>query len=141
MIDAREFRIGNWVEARDGKNKSYVQVDGFLFWHFQLANADGGQAIEINSVQPIPLTPEILESCGFGIKSLTNGVNYIPVPKLPRPLIIVFVQDHFILSMRQDAFPELIDLQARGSTLHQLQNLYFALTGEELQINLNVETR
>lgn len=120
MIRANEFRIGNWVEARDGKNKSYVQVDGFLFWHFQLANADGGQAIEINSVYPIPLTSEILEACGFELKEDRY---------FEKGRVVIYDFGGGIYTLYQYVLPEI-------KYLHQLQNLYFALTGTELEIKL-----
>lgn len=130
MLEANEVRLGNWAQETTptGRIKLFQMTIDFI------------EALqdEPGIFDGIPLTPEILEKCGLPVMPLhgDNGIKHIHCPNLPKPLIFIFVQDHAILSMRQDVFPELIDLQARVASLHKLQNLYFALTGEELPINL-----
>jgi hypothetical protein len=62
---------------------------------------------------PIKLTPQILEKCGFEF----NG-------------------GYFIIPLKNSLYGIDKIKVGKGIFLHQLQNLYFALTGEELDINL-----
>jgi hypothetical protein len=110
MIKANELRIGNKIFYR---NKAITVNWQELKWIQE----------ENNNFQPIPLTEEILLKCGFvkdgrwfclhfgfysiGIANDESGFNYV----------------------WDDGFRTI-------KYLHQLQNLYFALTNEELTINL-----
>lgn len=109
MIQANELRIGNWV-----KSNIYQQVTvEILDW---LSNDRHNH----DSLQPIPLTPEILEKCGFVRNELMAKHN-----------TVIWYGDHIgvkgILGVVKPC---------ECGYLHQLQNLYFALTGEELTVNL-----
>jgi hypothetical protein len=82
----------------------------------------------ITEFKPIELTPEILEKCGF-IKQ-ENGWYKFNI-----------LEDYINLYFERLTKTEL-SISGLGikmphiQYLHQLQNLYFALTGEELEINL-----
>jgi len=115
MIPINELRIGNYILS-DG---IIVKVTGLsdeyrIWWKWHLGdnvyNADNDREDQID---PIPLTMEILEKCGFsGAWTTINGLdgNLMGV-KLP-------------------------ELEYEIKYVHQLQNLYFALTGNELNITL-----
>lgn len=127
-MNARELRIGNLVECKVfgdtytdrfphyGKNvftvfsacKDFVKIDiGF----------DALRKVEVHEVNPIPLTKEWLKKFGF----IDDG--YKPFGKRDF-LFIENVGVAYKLSL-VDNTPKYV---------HQLQNLYFALTGEELTI-------
>lgn len=116
MIQANELRIGNWYDH----NGSYRQVTPNT-----IEEVWEGERIYVN---PIPLTPEILEKwCGFenddndfliGISERTN-------------LHINLIKKRTLL----ESYDGIIAL-CNISYLHQLQNLYFALTGKELNVQL-----
>jgi hypothetical protein len=73
-------------------------------------------------IQPIPLTPEILEKCGF-----------IEIGKKCWAISIFEV-----FQSGKDDNEFFIDVKWLHyfKYLHQLQNIFFALTGEELKIEL-----
>jgi hypothetical protein len=128
MIKANELRIGNWVMFSllnnpppdfinklakvDAQDIRYIQEDvhsDYMEWN------------------PIPLSPEILEKAG-GIKQTHDeseywfkkdfGLRYLDyAPAII--LIIGYERKHVNLKY-----------------LHQLQNLFYSLTGEELNIEL-----
>jgi hypothetical protein len=78
-------------------------------------------------IKPIPLTPDILERCGF--EKGAGNPNY---HKLHPPFfgVISEIDGAFRIGG--------LDYLGRDvKYLHQLQNLYFALTGEELECNLD----
>jgi hypothetical protein len=77
--------------------------------------------------KPIPLTEEILLKCGF----ISDGNNF----ELDWLLIHTHLptgEYHFLLNEYKSGKLKVTKL----SYLHQLQNLYHALTNEELEINL-----
>jgi hypothetical protein len=116
MIDINELRLGNWVD--NVGDKEYVTA---LAVNFLATNGQIG--IDIEKVYPIPLTPDILEKCGFRYMEELNGLHY---------------KGHVVFKTISGDW--IIDIERKGLliniyTLHQLQNLYFALTGDELQIN------
>ena len=119
MIHVNELRIGNWVEKftdlGDSLGYSPISPKEFLAIH---TNPE--------RVNPVPLTEEILLKCGFvrrGITSNNGGKLTLHHKDNMYPNGRVYWNSWCIL----DSIPE---------HLHQLQNLYFALTGEELEINL-----
>lgn len=115
MVKANELRIGNYVKT---DTDTIVPIRG-----------GGINAIETNqlSVKPIPLTPEILEKCGF-VKhghawnnGQGNSLHYC-------------AEDH---CLQIAVFgPTFVPIAFDVYYLHQLQNLYYALTGEELNVQL-----
>lgn len=118
MIKANELRIGNWLL---GCNNYYFQVDTDTFVALEHKSSNYNS----DCPAPIPLTPEILEKCGFVRKENTgSGITW----------------DYGKFRLIQGYLPEFyLDAPHYGkayTTLHQLQNLYFALTQTELQITL-----
>lgn len=120
MIAANELRIGNYVNHKSEgisrvteieSHKNHIGVTPLSFNNYVFMCAE---------IKPIPLTPEILEKCGF-----------VSNPYQDRYELGDF---HFeYCAIRNivwcEKYPHI-------KYLHQLQNLYFALTGEELIINL-----
>lgn len=128
-ISARELRIGNIHEIEgleiprlgissikvDGK--SYARITGY-----------GIQLVEEGTLdfKPIPITEEWLLKWGFKLDEYRFVFNQWRVTS-GRPLY------KWILGC--DACPYMGKLEY----VHQLQNLYFALTGEELELTSNKE--
>lgn len=134
MIAANELRINNWV------NKSYFGEERSEY--FQIT-----KGFEIDSAEelyyPIPLTPELLVRCGFEKEKIHNGFSFKKeIGRDGFKLEICFckgVQEYtdfkIIGNGCYDDCGEM-SLNEILKYLHQLQNLYFALTGEELNIEL-----
>lgn len=116
MVQFNELRIGNLVHVGNG---IYERVLEILLDSITTETKQG-----IFDFEGIPLTPEKLEKAGFNIK---NGYGY-KHKKLKCILTKVADADGFHVRMT--------DLTLEYQYFHQLQNLYFALTGEELQIEL-----
>lgn len=128
-MDAKELRIGNWVRYKDSKEKSkilQIRRDGsHQLSAYNLCTTYYSGLI--GEYEPIPLTEEILLKCGFrviGQKSLfwTNDKMYFRLA------------NDFIY--RVEIKGGVIDLPYKIKHLHELQNLYFSLTGEELNVEL-----
>jgi hypothetical protein len=119
-MKAQELRIGNWYNQFG----NYHQVN----WETikELANAPEGQMW----FKPIELTEEILLKCeGYFKNEFGVGVMYEP----DYGNAFYLMKDGSIQDCHYDT-P--ISNYRHIKHLHQLQNLYFALTGEELKITL-----
>lgn len=114
MIRANELRVGNWVYRTEGFKTFKTKVSGNTI---ACAGSDG----EIDFISPIPLTPEILQKAGF--ERFTNSD---------------FIKGEVNLWIGNNNINFSINAYYHTSIkhLHQLQNFYYALTGEELEINL-----
>lgn len=128
MIKANELRIGNILHHEDNENIGIVeciyQMDDvwFLEWE-QLSDRSKGGSWHLTEFCPIPLTPEWLERCGF-----TKGDAYDITHNLERGEEYYWYNDRLIWyhRLKNKRVDECYD---HIKHLHQLQNLYFALTG------------
>lgn len=80
-------------------------------------------------IKPIPLSPEWLERCGFNTK-VKNGI------------ALNILEGYVFITSLFTGLPLTLEIDGNRMPLHsvkyvyQLQNLYFALTGEELNVKL-----
>lgn len=132
-IKASELRIGNWIVDCNGPVCVPRKVSGYLLDHIEKY----GDMF----LSPIPLTPEVLEKCGF-VKVTDGGILFWQF--IVKDIAPNSSNEYMISGMQyNEAKPIIVafcvnDFWASGNIkyLHQLQNLYFALTGTELEINL-----
>lgn len=125
MIQSNELRIGNLVECFGIRNVCSIEENKIKVKH---ESSEGHFILEwvpINSLslKPIPLTEEWLLK--FGFKKELDGF----YRKNMSPLIeVVFYDDFKIQTTSQSICLNHVVY------LHQFQNLYFALTGNELTL-------
>lgn len=119
-MNIQELRIGNYIEWNNTKLIiTCVNIDyciGYDKLKDELIHDQCSKLI----FKPIPLTEDILLKCGFYKGSeyyVLNGVN-INI-------------DNFDFTYFDNS---LCSRKTKINSLHQLQNLYFALTGEELEV-------
>lgn len=119
MIKANELRIGNWIfEAEQDDNKPFQ-----IFSIYHEVKNDKVNGLPICLMRPIPLTEDILVKCGFECFEFDNGQ---PNQYRFKSRLIV-IRDNVFIDYGSSV---------KILYLHQLQNLYFTLTNEELSINL-----
>ncbi len=122
MIPSNELRIGSWVY--DNVLNGYVQFKSF----FGLCNAE----TKPEQYSPIPLTPEVLEKCGF--KKDTIYPDWMKLHIGNSTVIKANDGDAWVEKIAND---EEYSVGLGGAKyLHQLQTLYWYLCGKELTINL-----
>jgi len=128
-MKASELRIGNYLIV-PGIDR-IVQVRLVCLSHFSCVDKDGivlEESVRIN-YQPIPLTQELLLKFGFEINRQTKEENNI---------WRCYSEEGFFEVEQIGSSFFLDDNHCYGTKInnvHQLQNLYFALTGEELILN------
>lgn len=146
MIKASELRIGNWImllgvdyqhdnKFPDPEGNEPIQVTVDVLKEVERSEADYG---------PIPITQELLKKCGFrkdeGFDFPDLGMQYIldlPVKGECRNEIFFFFSAP---GLKDVSFGEYTVNSAHGSNniyhLHQLQNLFYCITGQELELHL-----
>ena len=121
----QEYRVGNWVFDPECA-PYYFQVEEIRNENpMGLCVVYRNGSIKTIDPEPIPLTTEVLEMCGFEDKEYTMELNGLTFSWGSR-----VVATGLRSSWSCDQYPHI-------KYLHQLQNLYFALTGEELTYKTN----
>lgn len=137
MIKANELRIGNWILDAGG---NYIKITAQ-----RIADIDNKLVIS----KPIHLTEELLLKCGF--EKITKRESYYKKGSIwgigVDDTMICLDPDwreqpsfHCGIEYTDSEIPHDENIQYNFAHdikyLHQLQNLYFALTNQELEINL-----
>lgn len=86
-------------------------------------------------LQPIPLTPEILDKCGF-MEVENDILPYWQWMGEDRNVIEWHEDGSILIGKAGECSHGFNTDEHRITSLHQLQNLYYALTGEELNVKL-----
>lgn len=121
-MKANELRIGNWVEQ---PNDGVTRVTAILN-DLQIKTETG--YID-KYCRPIPLTEEWLLKFGFtydevfGWSFSDEKIYFILNYYQPNNRVVLETDEESVITVPQDI-----------SYVHQLQNLYFALTGQELEL-------
>ena len=125
MIDPKEVRVGNWVIKITG-----TDINTELFFEYKTIALDEYYYSFAKVCFPIKITPAILANCGF---TLELGDWYIN-----RPAESIEAGLPFLTYRHQDKCWYLgkIKLLSQPLYLHQLQNLFYALSNQELKIYL-----
>lgn len=135
LIDIKELRIGNLL-SYDNKvvyitslsmdiDDEYEDQIGFCNVGESSNEKGGWNRSLVDKLAPIPITPELLGRCGF--KKLNAGwIN-------DSGSLTFYVKSQDANGYYKMAYGTR-NYNARFLFVHQLQNLYFALTGEELTI-------
>lgn len=129
-MKAQELRIGN-----------YYMIDGRCFKmdiKMMYAFCSGSFLYDIDKILGIPLTEDILLKCGFTVKSLID---------IEQDRITVYHHEKLGYLSRDFAYAindtneycemdNLLKLSVPMNYIHQLQNLFHSITGEELEVKL-----
>lgn len=114
-MKASELRIGNWVKANDNGEYQVLQL---------LSDA--------NNLEPIPLTEEWFKKFNATKDKEFNMHYTLPINGDYGYLLFLKDKDEYDVFIHIDE--DSILLYNNIKYVHQLQNLYFALTGNELTI-------
>lgn len=129
-ISARELRIGNFVMFKHTPIGSGIYP--VMAIKDDLIVGSNGGAAYLNEIEPIPLTEEWLVR--FGFESSKDDVYDYPTWCLYENVFVQKIDDAFWYGKDWEDFN--IDIHS----VHDFQNLYFALRREELSIKETVES-
>lgn len=121
-----EYRLGNWIIDGYGLYSKINAITSYSLMVNNIEYGDGGQ-YDLTQLKPIPLTEEILLKCGFEKPAYSFNGDIFHLTEWDKyPL-------NWCVAMNKNGAV----LVEKLKYLHQLQNLYFALTGKELDIDLS----
>ena len=123
MVQANELRLGNWVHLIDDDINDPIKI---TLPYLEICN----QTPE--KFNPIPLTPELLEKCGFEKNEELRYSNVAYFKK--KDFTITQVRDSWEVSY--GLFGSMALICKSHLSLHRLQNIFFALLNKELEVNL-----
>jgi len=122
MIKVNEIRIDNYLKAPLGEIMQVKQIghkDNPNYIYCTYENGFG-----VNGFEPIPLTEEWLLKFGFEKHRFSH------LKKHKSGVVLCLLDDCFVLNNYKDH----LIINYKNKYVHQLQNLYFALTGQELEL-------
>lgn len=125
-MEAKELRIGNYIQFNDTPIANGVY--SVMAIKDDLIVAENGGAAYLNEVEPIPITVEWLHRFGFEKVSYYRlGLTLSGFIGLTSNSID---EKELIVSLSGDSHCR--DYGFDVKYVHQLQNLYFSLTGEDI---------
>lgn len=130
MLTPQELRLGNYVKVDNNIEKVFVITEDHISIEDSLTCY-----VKYSGVYGIPLNEEILAKCGFEKDSWMN-------PGFRKNLFschdlhIKFNQTTEKWNTGIEYLESTSWFDKHPQYLHQLQNLYFAITGNELEIKL-----
>jgi len=130
-LKANELRIGNWVHIRQTKNNE--QIGGIEENGRFLTKGYKSSYSSIECLEPIPITEEWLVKLGgkIGDNEIYNDSFYCF--EFDNMAIFVSVIGVVVIA-RSKYDSKSVKLDVQFKHVHTLQNLFFALTGNELTI-------
>lgn len=139
-MKASELRIGNLLEFKNGIQQDRIIKVGRRFFSSAAIERDDGDFDITPYYKPIPITEEWLLKFGF---DKTHDKQWSE--RLPTELDFLFSKDdcHIAKAKDIDGFA-ICNYDYYGIDIdyvHQLQNLYFALKGKELESNEKDKTK
>lgn len=128
-MEARELRIGNLLRFIPLVGKVYSIDKNGESPLIVLYSNNKFISREITEFEPIPLTEEWLVKFGFDKWNDWGGMYSIDINEAKKAQIEYRIENNkCYLSIEDEQISKQINY------VHQLQNLYFALTGEELKV-------
>ncbi len=133
MIDVKEFRLGNYLLQKANGRIRPVRCS---YQHFELMDKEGTQ-----NLYPVVLNADHLLKCGFD-----ENINYPLLPNARQFIMVLPVMGssnneiHAFIKSNKECFGRAVMNGSPASNnfyyLHQLQNLFFVLTSQELVVEL-----
>ena len=125
-MDSRELRIGNLIDYTGNYRFNGVFDNEFARYMFDIRD-------EWDLIKPIPLTEEWLLKLGFEYEF--DDDRFVFDTNIPSGLSMIYFIENGIIFYFNNDIKEWIEIPIIIKYVHQLQNLYFAIKGEELTIN------
>lgn len=153
MIKAQELRVGSLFYSIDRTGEVHLPVElPYKVAEYYLGAVRGYRLDEIitgevtlklfkiSDISPIPLTEEWLERFGFEKREGSVGDSfYIGINPVTKDWMFDIVWLKNMMDYSYEDFPFYRNGHFRIQYVHTLQNLFFSLTGQELELKQGKE--
>ena len=145
-MEATELRIGNYVKVStpaitcdNFRVDAIRRFDGeYIIRFYPMDDNDFYFVGLLRDAEPIPLTPELLERCGFKRDADSECIGY-------ENIVFIWRSNEMELAEKNGRFyiyepcedPWYSSCGTEIVSVHQLQNVYYVLSGEELTVKWN----
>lgn len=139
-VEPTELRLGNWLQSYIIWNDGFGNVSKKVIAPFRtdietLEMLSSSQAL-LCTMEPIPLTHEILEKCGF-VRHFNSNEFWNHWQLVENGWhVSEWLQNHKAAGFEEKGTCYWSDQFIPVKYLHRLQNLYHELTNKELEISL-----
>lgn len=134
-MKANELRLGNWVNIPSCGINATIDIIGNKRFCIDNTNIDldtDDTSFDLEDASPIQLTEEWLLRFGFSEIGITANTEYYVLEVSENMDIEVELNpSRVLLSVGREI--NVVASELKMEYVHQLQNLYFVLTGKELQ--------
>jgi hypothetical protein len=149
-IRLKDLRIGNWIGRNPvdlGHSGKRVIRSPFKILEVRengvvsYLTDDVCQTVSLDDCYPILLTPELLEKCGFVLKTFEergHKHNLYFVPNHVNEMAwLVRIKHGTYQNINRFCLADTTEMRSQSFYyLHQIQNIFYCLTGSELEVNL-----
>jgi hypothetical protein len=129
-MQSKDVRIGNWVAHNPSKCKKTNAY--FIVSEINTFDKITINGLESEDCEPIPIAEEFFIRFKEVIK-VSEEMYFIPMSCVKAKIHLVWFMESWVVELCHEYsnLPIVLDTEF----IHELQNIYFALTGEELRIN------
>jgi hypothetical protein len=140
MIKANELRVNNWYLFNGEPGMLCINESFTLYVYFARQSNEMFEKYSFEQRTPIPLSPEVLTACGFEKKYLdrkkVDEGCYYEKEVCSKYYGENYYCDLTFITGDKNGFLEVcllpVEESVRVRYLHELQNLFYCLAGEEL---------
>ena len=109
-MKANELMIGDWVRMKENHDVAFQMEDVSGSDMFKRWTSDGEYMIPFSycEIEPIPITPEILEKNGFNLREniVVGGPKFVHEQDEGRTEIVIWLQDGMFMEVRKNIYYE-----------------------------------
>ncbi len=131
MIPAIDLKIGNWLQHQEEKGKVFQILEHGVDILCKGIDSPEKRFWYYDQLQPIVPDTEVLLKCGFAKLSLFPHLNAFRHKKYLFNLNIIANTYEISFGLIKE---NVALIHQKNIYLHQLQNLYYQLTNEELEV-------
>ncbi len=136
MIESNELRLGNWVKWEDSPVKTIAIKKNKLDVLVKSGDKQHIKNLDYNQISPYPVSPELLAVNGFKKNLLFPHLHAYTHEKYHLNINIV----GHISEISFGLIPQNMGMIFQQNiSLHQLQNLFYVLTNNELQVTFPIK--
>jgi hypothetical protein len=128
-MQSKDLRIGNLILFHE--DSTVFELEEICDGGYSVKNKEEATWIEKDMFSGIKITEDYFNKFK-DIRKVSEEKYFIPMPKIKAELHLVWFMKSWVVELHHEHSN--LPIVLNTEFLHELQNLYFALTGEELEL-------